>query len=89
MPANRWTLHLDFSPVTATVALTSLLAVLLFVAHDVVRTFEDVRREMASISTAQPETMIAPQAISQAGLLATDIATQHVELSLLEQRHAT
>jgi two-component system cell cycle sensor histidine kinase PleC len=87
-PANRWTVHLDFSPITATVALTSLLAVLLFVAHDVVRTFEDVRREMASISTAEPETMIAPQAISQAGLLATDIATQHVELSLLEQRHA-
>src|SRR5690606_27006005 len=29
-PANRWTVHLDFSPITATVALTSLLAVLLF-----------------------------------------------------------
>lgn len=87
-PASRWIAHLDLSPVTATVALTSLLAVLLFVAHDVVRTFEDMRRDMVILGTAQPETMIAPQVISQAGLLATDIASQHVELSFLEHRHA-
>src|SRR5690606_18981328 len=66
-PASRWTLHLGLSPVTAGVALTSLLAVLLFVTYDAVRTFEDVRREFASISSAlsaQPETASPSQAIS-------------------------
>jgi two-component system cell cycle sensor histidine kinase PleC len=44
-PAARF-FHFSFTPVTAAVALTSLVAATLFVIYDTARTFEDARREL-------------------------------------------
>ena len=50
--AVRVTLASLFSPITAAVALTSLLSATLFVIYDTARTFEDARRELTVIGGA-------------------------------------
>lgn len=49
LPVNR---AIPLSPVTTAIALTSLLAVLLFVIHDTARTFDTARRDLAAITAA-------------------------------------
>ncbi len=41
-----WPFRISFTPVTAAVALTSIVAATLFVIYDTARTFEDARREL-------------------------------------------
>jgi len=66
--------RIAISPITAAVALTSLLAVSLFTIHDTVRSFVDINREMALIGTnlATEIAALSPDAAQAAVIAAAD-----------------
>lgn len=64
-PASAaWPFQLTFSPIAAAVALTSLVAALVFVIYDTARTLDETRRELAIIGhvLASETTSMAPDA---------------------------
>ena len=48
-PLTTWPFRITFTPITAAVALTAVLAATLFVIYDTARTFEDGRRELSMV----------------------------------------
>lgn len=63
--SGLWKLRFSLTPLTNAVALTALVAAVLFVAYDTARTFDDARRELAIIGStlaAQMSGMTGEQA---------------------------
>lgn len=65
---TAWPFRITLSPITLAVTLTALLAAGLFVAYDIARTFDDVRRELSIIGAvlASEISAMTPEAANAA-----------------------